>query len=81
MPVRFDDSQLEAWVAEAEAGYDVEVLKERGKGRPGRGAEPSQVIGVRLTQQELLDLDAAAEKMSLTRSEIMREAIARFLAA
>lgn len=42
MPVKFDESQLEEWVAEAEAGYDVGELKRRGNGRPGKCAEASQ---------------------------------------
>ena len=30
------EEQISEWVAEAEAGYDVEALKKRGRGRPGR---------------------------------------------
>ena len=45
----------------AEAEYDVAELKRRGRGRPGRGAEPMQVVVVRLTAEELEALDAAAE--------------------
>ncbi|CAL8896038.1 hypothetical protein [Kocuria varians] len=47
------EEMIEAWVAEAEAGYDVEERKRRGRGRPGRGAEPMQVVAVRLTAEEL----------------------------
>jgi hypothetical protein len=47
------EEQIAAWSAEAEAGYDVAALKKRGRGRPGRGAEPSQVIALRLTADEI----------------------------
>lgn len=54
-------AQIAEWAAEAEAGYDVEALKKRGRGRPGRGAEPSQVVALRLTAEELAALDTARE--------------------
>jgi hypothetical protein len=47
------DEQIQQWANEAEAGYDIDVLKRRGRGRPGRGAEPMQVVAVRLTAEEL----------------------------
>ena len=67
--------QIAEWAAEAEAGFDVEVLKKRGRGRPGRGAEPSQVVALRLTLDEITALDARAESEGKTRSEIIREAL------
>lgn len=75
-----DDSQIEAWAAEAEAGYDVAELKKRGRGRPGRGAEPMQVVAVRLTAVELKALDAIAERGHISRSEAIRQALAHFAA-
>lgn len=69
------DEQIAAWAGEAEAGYDVAALKKRGRGRPGRGAEPSQVIALRLTQDEVEALDARAESEGKTRSEVIREAL------
>ncbi|MGL5910089.1 MAG: antitoxin, partial [Phycicoccus sp.] len=45
------DEQIQQWADEAERGYDVEELKRRGRGRPGRGAEPMQVVAVRLTAE------------------------------
>lgn len=70
------DKQIGAWSEEAEAGYNVDVLKRRGRGRPGRGAEPSQVVALRLTAEELAGLDARAEREGKTRSEVIREALA-----
>ena len=69
---------IEFWVAEAEAGYDVDQLKRRGRGRPGRGAEPMQVVAVRLTADELLALDVMAEQDKVSRSEAIRRALAAY---
>ncbi|WP_136518626.1 ribbon-helix-helix protein, CopG family [Cellulomonas telluris] len=74
------DEQIQQWADEAEAGYDVDALKRRGRGRPGRGAEPMQVVAVRLTAEELAALDAAAQRQDLTRSEAIRAALAHFAA-
>ena len=68
--------QIAAWAAEAEAGYDVKELKKRGRGRPGRGAEPSQVVALRLTTDELASIDARAAREGKTRSQVIREALA-----
>jgi hypothetical protein len=70
------EEQIQHWVDEAEAGYDVDELKQRGRGRPGRGAEPMQVVAVRLTAKELDSLDAAAAKNDMSRSEAIRAALA-----
>lgn len=74
------EEQIEKWADEAEAGYDVGKLKRRGRGRPGRGAEPMQVVAVRLTGEEIAALDAIAEREHLTRSEAIRRALADFAA-
>lgn len=74
------EEQIKKWAEEAEAGYDVEELKRRGRGRPGRGAEPMQVVAVRLTAEELEALDAMAAKNAMSRSEAIRAALAHFAA-
>lgn len=74
------DEQIKHWAEEAEVGYDVEELKRRGRGRPGRGAEPMQVVAVRLTAEELDALDAAAARNDMSRSEVIRAALAHFAA-
>ena len=73
MPVKATEHQIDAWVSEAEAGYDVEALKKRGRGRPG--AQPSQVIAVRLTAEELKIVDSNADDLGISRSEFIRHAI------
>lgn len=71
------EEQIQKW---AEAGYDVAELKRRGRGRPVRGAEPMQVVAVRLTADELDALDAAAQRHDLNRSEAIRAALAHYAA-
>lgn len=74
------EEEIRKWADEAEAGYDVAELKRRGRGRPGRGAEPAQVVAVRLTAEELEALDAAARRHDLSRSEAIRAALAHYAA-
>lgn len=74
------EEQIEKWADEAEVGYDVAELKRRGRGRPGRGTEPMQVVAVRLTAEEIASLDAIADREHLTRSEAIRRALADFAA-
>lgn len=78
--VPVSEEHIRGWVEEAEAGYDVEALKRRGRGRPGRGAEPSQIIALRLTAEELSALDARAAQAHQSRSELIRAAIAAYAA-
>ena len=75
-----NEQQIQEWADEAEAGYDVDELKRRGRGRPGRGAAPMQVVAVRLTADELDALDAAAAKNHMSRSEAIRAALAQLSA-
>jgi hypothetical protein len=70
------EDQIQQWADDAEAGYNVDDLKARGRGRPGRGAEPMQVVAVRLTAEELDALDEAAAKKHMSRSEMIRVALA-----
>lgn len=67
------EEQIAQWADEAERGYDTQALKKRGRGRPGRGALPSQVIAIRLTSQEIEDLDQRAAEDKLSRSEFIRQ--------
>lgn len=73
--VPVSQEQIQAWADEAESGYDVALLKKRGRGRPGRGVEPTQVVALRLTTEEMALVDEKAEREGKTRSEVIREAI------
>lgn len=69
------EEQIAAWSKEAEQGYDIDTLRRRGRGRPGRGAQPSQVVALRLTEQEIATIDERARVEGKTRSEVIREAL------
>jgi len=68
------EKQVDAWVAEAEQGYDVERLRSRG--RVGRGAVSSVVVPVRFTDAELAAVIAKAKRQNMNRSEAIRAAVA-----
>lgn len=68
------EAQIDEWVAEAEAGYDVDKLRARW-GRAPRGNTAAQVIPVRLTAEELAAVMARAEREGLNRSEAIRAAL------
>lgn len=70
------DEQVAGWAAEAEAGYEVMDLKKRGRGRPGRGAQASQVVAIRLTPDEIAAIDARAAAARKSRSEYIRDLLA-----
>ena len=73
------DADIEAMADEAERGYDVEVLKARRRGRPMLGTAPSEVVPVRLDPDLKRAVEERAEAEQVTTSEIIREAIRRFL--
>ena len=73
-PITMD--QIQAWADEAEAGYDASELQRRGRGRPGRAAEPMEIVAVRLTKAELTSLDATAARHGQSRSAFIRDALA-----
>lgn len=73
------DADIEAMADEAEQGYDVEVLKTRRRGRPMLGSAPADVVPVRLDPDLKRAVEARAETDRTTTSEIIREALRRFL--
>lgn len=73
------DADIEAMADEAEQGYDVEALIARRRGRPRLGNAPSQIVPVRLDPQLKRAVEARAEADRTTTSEIIREALRRFL--
>jgi hypothetical protein len=72
------EAQIAAWVDEAERGYDPAALKRRGRGRPGRGAGPTQIVPVRLTPDEVRLVDSLASDQGKTRSDVLREALVAY---
>jgi hypothetical protein len=74
------DDGLEALAAEvAEKDYDVDVLKKRRRGRPPMGSGPAEVVPVRIDPELLAAIESRAEADHATTSDIIREAIRRFL--
>ena len=70
------EEMIEQAVKRAEGGYDVKVLKRRGRPKLNPSAEgESAVIPVRMDDELLGALTAKAEHDGLTRSEAIREAI------
>lgn len=74
------DEQIRRWADEAERGYDAGELARRGRGRPGRGAEPARVVAVRLTKEELQSLDRIAAREHISRSQVIRRGLAQLSA-
>lgn len=77
------ETEIEALAAEAESGYDVNTLiARRGKrGRPTLGSAPASVESVRLDPELRDQLLERAGAEGTTTSEIIREALRRFLKA
>jgi hypothetical protein len=74
------DEEIDALATEvAEADYDVETLKTRRRGRPSMGSGPADVVPVRIDPELRAAIEARAEAEQTTTSEIIREAIRRFL--
>ncbi len=77
------NKEVETFATEAESGYDVDVLlARRGKrGRPALGSAPASVESVRLDPELRDQLLERAKAEGSTTSEVIREALRRFLRA
>jgi hypothetical protein len=75
------DADIEAMADEAErdSDFDMERLKVRRRGRPMLGNGPSEVVPVRLDPDLRQAVEMRAEADETTASEIIREALRRFL--
>jgi uncharacterized protein (DUF4415 family) len=82
-PDPITDADIQALAAEAEAGYGVaQLIQRRGKrGRPTLGSAPASVESVRLDPELRYELLQRAQADGKTPSEIIREALRRFLRA
>ena len=72
------DEMIQEWADEAERGYDVEVLKKRGRRPVGDGA--ARVVPVRMDDSLVAAVDQRAEKDGTNRSKIIRSAVRAFVA-
>ena len=77
------DRDVETLAAEAEAGYDVDALiaRRNKRGRPTIGTAPASVESVRLDPELRRQLLERAESDGTTPSELIREALRRYLHA
>ena len=74
------DADLDALADEVEtADYDVDALKARRRGRPAMGSGPAEVVPVRIDPELKAKIEARAAADDTTTSEVIREAIRRFL--
>jgi hypothetical protein len=74
------DDDLDAIAAEVEtADYDIQELKTRRRGRPAMGLGPADVVPVRIDPELKAAIEARAKADHTTTSELIREAIRRFL--
>jgi hypothetical protein len=74
------DEDVDAIATEVEeTDYDVEALKGRRRGRPTMGSGPADVMPVRIDPELRAAIEARATADHTTTSEVIREAIRRFL--
>lgn len=74
------DEEIETLADEvAEKEYDVELLKKRRRGRPPIGSGPADIVPVRIDPELRAAIEARAQVEHATISEIIREALRRFL--
>ena len=74
------EANLDAIDDEVEhAEFDVDALKQRRRGRPSMGSAPAEVVPVRIDPELRAALDARAAADHSSASEVIREALRRFL--
>ena len=74
------DADVEAMADEVVASdYDVDLLKARRRGRPSMGTGPAEVVPVRIDPELQAAMEARAAADHTTTSELIREALRRFL--
>jgi hypothetical protein len=72
---------IEKLSAEAEAGYDVEEILRRRRGRPPMGSGPATVESVRLDPELRGALAERARRDDEATSSVIRKALRQYLAA
>lgn len=74
------DADLDAIADEAEhRDYDIEELKRRRRGRPTMGSARAEVVPVRVDPELKAAIDARAAADETTTSDVIREALRRYL--
>ena len=75
------DEMVESLAAEAERGYDVDEIVRRRGGRPLMGSAAAEVESVRLDPELSEALRERAEQEGRTNSDVIRDALRRYLRA
>lgn len=75
------DELVEELGAQAEAGFDVDEIIRRRGGRPPMGSSAASVESVRLDPELSKALHDRAEEEGRTNSDLIREALRRYLRA
>ena len=76
--IELTDDVLDRMAEEAEAGLDVATLRRR-PGRPAMGSGPADSLPVRLDPELRKALDERASAENTTASDVVREALRRYL--
>jgi hypothetical protein len=75
------DEMVAELAEEAEAGFDVDAILRRRRGRPPLGSGPASVESVRLEPELREALTRRAERDHETASSVIRKALRRYLRA
>jgi hypothetical protein len=80
--VELTEDVLDRMAQEAEAGLDIAKLRPRPRrGRPSMGSGPADTLPVRLDPELREAVDARAAAENTTASDVVREALRRYLKA
>ena len=79
--VAITDEVISELVANAEAGFPGVVMRRGRPGRPSMGSGPARTVAVRLDPELDAALVARQRDSGQTTSEVLREALTRYLAA
>jgi hypothetical protein len=77
--VPITDELIEKLSREAEAGYDVDEILRRRRGRPPIGSGPARVESVRLDPELRQELGRRAERDGEATSSVIRKALRQYL--
>jgi hypothetical protein len=75
------DALIEELAAKAEAGFDVDEILRKRRGRPAMGSGPATVESVRLDPELRAALSARAERDHEPTSAVIRKALRQYLKA
>jgi len=78
--VPITDELIEELAAKAEAGFDVDDILQRRRGRPPIGSGPAKVESVRLDPELRASLAQRARRDNEATSSVIRKALRQYLA-